>query len=183
MISRALLEVISTRLATSDESLDDYIECTLLYHTTADKNSIAKWKHSALDNLMRHQMIKTDNTGNFEANRIGIATVASGFGVKDGIFIHEELSKALKSFNLESEMHIIYLFTPSYSLGDVKWTVLRKEIEFMDDSDMRTGLIVGLNPGLVNRMFALHLLRPFLKSNHRTGLKEANTVFVHRKTK
>jgi hypothetical protein len=146
-------------LATSDESIADYIECTLLYHTTADKNSITEWKHSALDALMKHQMIKTDNIGNFEANQIGLATVASGLGVKDGIFIHEELSKALKSFNLESEMHIIYLFTPSYGLGDVKWTVFRKEIELMNDSDMRTGLIVGLNPGLVNRMFVLHLLR------------------------
>ncbi|RPB20263.1 P-loop containing nucleoside triphosphate hydrolase protein [Terfezia boudieri ATCC MYA-4762] len=151
-IQRALLEVISTRLATSLHSLDDYIQCTLLYHTSEDKAAIAALVQSSLTSLTSSELIREDDTGGFEPTPIGIATVVSGFGPEEGVFLHRELSRALMAFNLETDMHIIYNFTPIYGLTEVNWKILMNEIEVLDESGLRTVTFVGVNPALVNRM-------------------------------
>ena len=151
-LNRALLEVIATRLATSSYSVDDYVQFTLLYHTSEDKTTIASLIRSSLDSLVSLGLIKDDEAGGYEATPVGIATVASGFGPEEGVFLHRELSRALKAFNLETDMHIIYNFTPIYGFTEVNWKVLSNEIEMLDESGLRTAMFVGVNPALVNRM-------------------------------
>lgn len=156
--NRALLEVIATRLATSTFALDDYIQCTLLYHTSEDRAAIASLVQSTLASLVSSELIKEDETGGFEPTAIGIATVASGLAPDEGVFLHRELKRALRAFNLETEMHIIYNFTPIYGLPEVNWKILMTEIELLDESGLRTATFVGVNPGLVNRMYVLFLM-------------------------
>ena len=150
---RALLEVIATRLATSSYSLEDYIQCTLLYHTSPDKEAVAALVQSALASLVSSKLIKEDDTGVFEPTSIGLATVASGFSPEEGVFLHNELTRALRAFNLETDLHIIYNFTPIYGNTEVNWRKLRDEIERLDESGLRTAMFVGINPGLVNRLY------------------------------
>lgn len=152
-LNRALLEVITTRLATSLHSLDDYIQCTLLYYTSDDKSAVAALVQSSLASLVSSGLIKEDDTAGFEPTPIGIATVASGFGPEEGVFLYRELNRTLRAFNLETDMHIIYNFTPIYGLTEVNWGILMNEIEVLDESGLRTATFVGVNPALVNRMY------------------------------
>ncbi|KAF8469085.1 DEAD/DEAH box helicase [Kalaharituber pfeilii] len=151
-LQRALLEVIATRLATSSYSLDDYVQCTLLYHTSPNKEAIKHMVQSALAALVSSKLLSEDDMGGFEASPIGQATVASGLRPEEGVFLYSELNRALRAFNLETDMHIIYTFTPIYGVTDIKWTILRDEIERLDESGLRTATFVGVNPALVNRM-------------------------------
>lgn len=144
--------MIVTRLATSSYSVDDYVQCTLLYHTSENKVTITDLVRSSLDSLVSLKLINEDETGGFEATPLGVATVASGLAPEEGVFLHRELSRALKAFNLETDMHIIYNFTPIYGLTDINWRVLSNEIEMLDESGLRTATFVGVNPALVNRM-------------------------------
>lgn len=154
----ALLEGIATKLATSVDSLDDYIRATLLFHTTADPaTTLRPIIAAALEYLRAQNLITEDtDTGYFEATKIGNATVASGFGPDEGVFLHQELSRALKNFNLECDMHIVYQFTPIHSTNtqavEIDWKIMRDEVERLDEPAFRAATFVGVNPGFVNRM-------------------------------
>lgn len=95
-------------------------------------------------------------TGYFEATKIGNATVASGFSPDEGVFLHQELGRALMNFNLESDMHIVYQFTPIHSAStqsvEIDWKIMRDEVERLDEGGLRAATFVGVSPGFVNRM-------------------------------
>lgn len=105
---------------------------------------------------MQNLITEDTHTGYFEATKIGDATVASGFGPDEGVFLHQELSRALRNFNLECDMHIVYQFTPIHSANtravDIDWKVMRDEVERLDERALRAATFVGVNPGFVNRM-------------------------------
>ena len=88
---RALLEAIATKLATSVESVDDYIKKPLLYHTM-DHAELVKMVESTLKDLEQTELINKDN-GNFQATLLGQAIVAPSFTPEDGLFVHRELRK------------------------------------------------------------------------------------------
>lgn len=155
---RALLEGIATKLATSNDSLSEYMRATLIYHTTPEPLKYLKPKIlDAIEYLKEMKLIVEDRThGYFHATKIGNATVASGFGPEEGVFLHDELSRALMNFNLESDMHIVYQFTPIHSSTtagvDIDWKLMREEVEKLDESGIRAATFVGVDPGFVNKM-------------------------------
>jgi hypothetical protein len=109
--ARAILEVIATKLATSDESIDDYVKKTLLYHTT-DRDELSVQIKSTLDDLRDCKLINSPIETIYEATLIGLAVVASSLTPEDGLFVHRELKRALEAFVLDGEMHAFYTFTP-----------------------------------------------------------------------
>jgi hypothetical protein len=84
---------------------------------------------------------------------LGKAVVASAIDPEDGIFIHKELSKALKAFVLDGEMHVLYTFTPVQDFGvSVNWRVFLWEIEGLDESGLRVLKFLGIKPTIVLKL-------------------------------
>jgi replicative superfamily II helicase len=152
-VQRAILEVIAIRLATSQESLDEYISKTMLSHS-ADAESVRENVHASLEDLQSMGFIEVDGFSNYQATRLGKAIVASAFDPEDGVFIHNEMKKALQAFVMDGEMHVLYNFTPVYDLGgtQINWRVFYNEMEQLDDSGMRALTSVGLKPTQVEMM-------------------------------
>ncbi|KAH8890968.1 P-loop containing nucleoside triphosphate hydrolase protein [Thozetella sp. PMI_491] len=152
-IQRALLEIIAIRLATTRESLDDYIQRTMLYHS-ASFESINENVESSLEGLQAMGFITTDNYSNFQATQLGKAIVASSLDPEDGLFLHSELRNSLKAFVMDGEMHALYNFTPVHDLGSgpINWKVFWNEMEQLDESDLRVMQFLGLKPTVVNNM-------------------------------
>jgi DNA polymerase theta len=67
---RALLEVVATRLATCDDSVNDYMKKTLLYHSI-DSEELASVISSTLDDLSKNGLVKTDGI-TYEATTLGM---------------------------------------------------------------------------------------------------------------
>lgn len=109
--ARALLEVIVTQLATSDESIDDYIKKTLLYHSI-DCNELANMTKSTMDELLENRLVTSPDSSSYEATLLGQAVVAASLTPEDGLFVHRELQRALDAFVLDGELHAFYTFTP-----------------------------------------------------------------------
>ncbi|KAI9770267.1 MAG: hypothetical protein M1840_003425 [Geoglossum simile] len=157
-IKRALLEVITTRLATSWEGIDDYIKRTLLYHSTgsADRPALLSLTEESLASLTSDSLISKDACGSYEATRLGNAIVAACVTHEDGIFIYEEIGRALQAFVMDGEMHIFYMFTPIQTTGagviDINWRVFRNEMDSLDDSGVRVSTCVGVKGSFVNKM-------------------------------
>ena len=90
------------------------------------------------------------------ATKLGKAVVASGLDAEDGVFIHGELKKALRSLVLDGDMHVLYIFTPiSESFGQVNWQIFRNEMEAMDASDLRVLSHLGIKPGMINKLYVV----------------------------
>ena len=104
--------------------------------------------------LIGSDLVKLDEYGGYEATSLSQATVASYLTPEDGLFLHDELRRALKAFVMDGEMHIFYTFTPVWNPGniDIEWQLFRREIEGLDESGLRVLKSVGINPALVNRL-------------------------------
>lgn len=163
---RALLEVIATKLATSDESIDDYMKKTLLYHSM-DHEELVKMVKSTMQDLEETQLLHRTNDADFEATLLGEAIVASSLTPEDGLFIHRELRKALQAFVMDGEMHVLYSFTPVQAAQtNINWQIFRKEMDGFDESNLRAMEFVGLKPSIVNKMQAPSLQATLGTSNN-----------------
>jgi DNA polymerase theta len=148
-----LLEVIAIRLATSRESLDDYVSKTMLA-LSAEPDSIRQSIETGIDELRKMEFITRGDDGSFHATRLGKAVVASSLDPEDGLFVHNELKKALQAFVMDGEMHVLYNFTPVHDMGGgtVNWRVFWNEMQQLDDSGLRVMHFLGLKPVTVNKM-------------------------------
>ncbi|KAL8839691.1 MAG: hypothetical protein Q9176_004298 [Flavoplaca citrina] len=152
-IKRALLEVLTVRLATHRSSIEEYIRRTLLYHSM-DRGELSHWVEDTMQELKSLGHVQVDATGLYEATPLARATVGSCMTPEDGIFVHDELQKALRAFVMDGEMHVFYMFTPIniWGIGEINWRIFRNEIERLDESGMRVLEFVGISPAFVNRM-------------------------------
>ena len=161
---RALLEVITVRLATHVGAIDDYVQRILLYHTI-DGGNLSKLLKLALEDFTESGFITMDKFGGYDATRLSQAFVASHLTPEDGLFLQEVSQRALKAFVMDGEMYIFYMFTPVTITGfvGINWIMFRKEIESPDESGLRVLKCVGISPAYTNRMYVysrLSLRRP-----------------------
>ncbi|PHH83632.1 hypothetical protein CDD82_6078 [Ophiocordyceps australis] len=145
-VQRALLEAISTRLASSQESIDDYFAKSLLRHSHG-RQFVKECTQSSSDEVQRMGLATCDSSGHWTATQLGKAIVASSIDPDDGVFVHRELTKALRAFAMDGEMHILYIFTPVQDFGvSVNWQVFRNEMDALDDNGLRVMSFVGIKP-------------------------------------
>ncbi|KAI1203798.1 P-loop containing nucleoside triphosphate hydrolase protein [Nemania serpens] len=151
-IRRALLEVVSIRLANSRDSINDYMRKTLL-NLSSPPDLIQDHIESSLQDLLKMGFIQCDNFESYVATQLGKAVVASSLEPEDGAFVHREMQRALRAFVMDGEMHILYTFTPVQDLFvSINWQIFRSEMEALDESGLRVMTFLGLKPAVVNRM-------------------------------
>lgn len=140
------------RLASSEESVYDYFSKSLLSHTR-DANFVRECIQSSMDEIENLGYITRDPISGFAATQLGRAIVSSAIDPDDGVFVHKELSRALKAFVMDGEMHVLYTFTPVQDFGiTVNWQVFRNEMEGLDESGLRVLSFLGIKPTVILRL-------------------------------
>ncbi|KAJ4055376.1 hypothetical protein NW761_000936 [Fusarium oxysporum] len=173
-IQRALLEVISIRLATSRESIMDYFSKSLLIHTHSAK-FVNDCITSSLEEIESMGFVTSDSLSMFTATQLGRAIVASAIDPDDGVFVHNELGRALQAFVMDGEMHVLYTFTPVQEFGVmVNWQVFRNEMEGLDESGLRVLRLLGIKPTTILKLAQGATLRE-------TTPEEKQVARVHRR--
>ena len=99
------MEVIATKLASSDETVAEYMARTLLFHSM-DHEELGSMVETTMAELQTMGLIIRKSDGEYSATLLGEAIVASSLTPSDGIFVHEELQKALASFVMNGDMHV-----------------------------------------------------------------------------
>ena len=108
---------------------------------------------STMQDLNETGLIEEIDELDYSATLLGQAVVASSLAPEDGLFVHRELQKALQAFVMDGEMHVLYSFTPVQAAhGNINWQIFRKEVEHLDESNMRVLDFVGLKPPVINKM-------------------------------
>ncbi len=159
-IQRALLEIIAIRLANSRDSIDEYLQNSLL-SLSVTPDVISGHIASSLEDLSKMEFIEADSPYSYSATQLGKAVVASSLEPEHGAFIHREMQRALQAFVLDGEMHVLYCFTPVHDLSiTINWQKFRQEMEALDDSGLRVMMFLGLKPTTVNKMSVFDYLTP-----------------------
>ncbi|KAM7364011.1 DNA polymerase theta isoform 2-T3 [Cochliomyia hominivorax] len=168
-LKRALLEVISSGVATSKEDIDNFVNCTLLSaqkqlinqeeEESHNKSSDGENIGSALDFLIEYEFIrlqKNDETQvqYYVATRLGQACLASSMPPTDGLILFAELQKSRRCFVLESELHAVYLVTPysvCYQLQDLDWLLFLDLWEKLTPAMKKVGELIGVKESFLVR--------------------------------
>ncbi|KAJ5964092.1 Helicase C-terminal [Penicillium vulpinum] len=152
-LKRALLEAVATGLVSGCEAVREYVRCTLLYRSLDKKLAYTIMK-SALQELVDEELLIFRDDESYEATPLGQAVVASSFSPEDGLFVHEELKRALQAFVMDGDMHIFYMFTPLQTAMNtpIDWQIFRDQLDRLDESGLRALQFVGVQPGFVNTM-------------------------------
>lgn len=125
---------------------------SLLRHTRGIEY-IDECLESSFQEIEDMGFITKDSFSNYAVTRLGKAIVASGVDPDDGIFIHKELSKALRAFVMDGDLHILYTFTPVQDSGvPVNWQVFRNEMGQLDESGLRVLSFLGIKPTTIMRL-------------------------------
>lgn len=121
---------------------------------------------SALRELVDEELLLFKDDESYEATRLGQAVVASSFAPEDGLFVHDELKRALKAFVMDGDMHIFYMFTPLQvaMTNQIDWLIFRDQLDNLDDSGIRALQFVGVQPGFVNTMCVRPPISFYIKS-------------------
>jgi DNA polymerase theta len=155
------LEAIATGLVSGCDAIKEYVRCTLLYRTVDKKLAYTIMK-SALQELVDENLIIFRDDESYGPTPLGQAIVASAFSPDDGLFVHEELKKALQAFVMDGDMHIFYMFTPLQAAMStpIDWQIFRDQLDKLDESGLRALQFVGVQPGFVNKMYSSTLPPP-----------------------
>ncbi|KAI9166973.1 Helicase POLQ-like protein [Paramyrothecium foliicola] len=134
--------------------VDPVLEETVPYGVAFHQNaSIGKMITSSLEELLAMGLVNRDSFDNYEPTQLGKAVVASALDPDDGMFINQELSRTLKAFVMDGDMHILYTFTPIQDFGaNVNWQIFRDEMQQLDDSGIRVLGFLGIKPTIVMKL-------------------------------
>ncbi|KAH8232595.1 hypothetical protein KR032_010136 [Drosophila birchii] len=169
-LKRALLEVISSGVASTRQDIDSFVNCTLLsaqkaLEASSDKeqppeeDSEGNYISDALDFLVEYEFIRlqTDEeaeSSTYVATRLGAACLASSMPPTDGLILFAELQKSRRCFVLESELHAVYLVTPysvCYQLQDLDWLLYLDMWEKLSPAMKKVGELVGVKEAFLIR--------------------------------
>ncbi|XP_036672671.3 DNA polymerase theta [Drosophila suzukii] len=159
-LKRALLEVISSGVASTKQDIDCFVNCTLLSAQKAmqakdqpqEEDSESQYINDALDFLVEYEFVRLqsdeeEETISYVATRLGAACLASSMPPTDGLILFAELQKSRRCFVLESELHAVYLVTPysvCYQLQDLDWLIYLDMWEKLSPAMKKVGELVGV---------------------------------------
>ncbi|KAM6309814.1 DNA polymerase theta [Podargus strigoides] len=134
-MKRAILEIIVGGVASTPDDVQTYASCTLLASSLKE----SKWgTEEAQDKaqtgpieacvawLLENEFIQVLDSGSdvkakvYHPTHLGSATLSSSLSPTEAMGIFADLQRAMKSFVLENDLHIVYLVTPVYE----EWTTI-----------------------------------------------------------
>ena len=103
---------------------------------------------SIVDSLEKQKLVKVGADGSLSPSQLGNAVVWSGLSPSAGLAVFRELERARLQFNLESELHVLYLLAPNQLLEQVKQLDYYRYMmvwENLPDAWKRVGNLVGVD--------------------------------------
>ncbi|XP_035750497.1 DNA polymerase theta [Egretta garzetta] len=166
-MKRAILEIIVGGVANTPDDVQTYASCTLLASSLKE----SKWgDEKAQDNvqpapieacvtwLLENEFIQVLDSGSdakakvYHPTHLGSATLSSSLSPTEAMEIFADLQRAMKSFVLENDLHIVYLVTPVYEeWTTIDWYQFFCLWEKLPASMKRVAELVGIEEGFLAR--------------------------------
>ncbi|XP_065532207.1 DNA polymerase theta [Lathamus discolor] len=166
-MKRAILEIIVGGVASTPEDVKTYASCTLLASSLKE----GKWENEKAQGkvqtgpieacvawLLENEFIQVLDSGDdvkekvYHPTHLGSATLSSSLSPTEAMEIFADLQRAMKSFVLENDLHIVYLVTPVYEEWTaIDWYQFFCLWEKLPASMKRVAELVGIEEGFLAR--------------------------------
>ncbi|XP_064500551.1 DNA polymerase theta isoform X2 [Pseudopipra pipra] len=166
-MKRAILEIIVGGVANTPDDVQTYASCTLLASSLKE----SKWENEKEQDkaqagpieacvtwLLENEFIQVLDSGNdvkakvYHPTHLGSATLSSSLSPTEAMEIFADLQRAMKSFVLENDLHIVYLVTPVYEeWTTIDWYQFFCLWEKLPASMKRVAELVGIEEGFLAR--------------------------------
>ncbi len=120
-LQRAVLEIIVGGVARSTTAIFDYLKGTLLFAEAPARLTTAIISDTLV--YLREKEFICEREGVLLPTRLGRATVAANLSPAEARVVHDDINNARASLCLKSELHLVYLVTPIFQLGQPDWFV------------------------------------------------------------
>ncbi|XP_054668721.1 DNA polymerase theta isoform X2 [Grus americana] len=166
-MKRAILEIIVGGVANTPDDVQTYASCTLLASSLKE----SKWENEKAQDkaqtgpieacvawLVENEFIQVLDSGSdvkakvYHPTHLGSATLSSSLSPTEAMEIFADLQRAMKSFVLENDLHIVYLVTPVYEeWTTIDWYQFFCLWEKLPASMKRVAELVGIEEGFLAR--------------------------------
>ncbi|XP_032853439.2 DNA polymerase theta [Tyto alba] len=166
-MKRAILEIIVGGVANTPDDVQTYASCTLLASSLkeskwGDEKAQDKVQTGPIEScvtwLLDNEFIQVLDSGNdakakvYHPTHLGSATLSSSLSPTEAMEIFADLQRAMKSFVLENDLHIVYLVTPVYEeWTTIDWYQFFCLWEKLPASMKRVAELVGIEEGFLAR--------------------------------
>ncbi|KAM9278037.1 DNA polymerase theta [Cariama cristata] len=166
-MKRAILEIIVGGVANTPDDVQMYASCTLLASSLKESKSGNEKAQDKVQTgpveacvawLLENEFIQVlDSSSDVKAKvyhptHLGSATLSSSLSPTEAMEIFADLQRAMKSFVLENDLHIVYLVTPVYEeWTTIDWYQFFCLWEKLPASMKRVAELVGIEEGFLAR--------------------------------
>ncbi|XP_019619912.1 PREDICTED: DNA polymerase theta-like [Branchiostoma belcheri] len=165
-MKRAILEIIAGGVARSPADVERYASCTMLAagmsDVTSDNTSTDSAIHACIQFLLEHEFIRLQEvqaeadtpspSQEYQPTQLGSATLSSALSPDEALVVFADLQRAMKSFVLENELHILFQVTPIYTdWPNLDWYQYLCLYEKLPTHMRRVAELVGVEEGYLAR--------------------------------
>ncbi|XP_039165720.1 helicase and polymerase-containing protein TEBICHI [Eucalyptus grandis] len=151
-MTHAILEVVAGGIVQTANDINRYVRCTLL-NSTKPFQEVVKSAQDSLRWLCHKKFLEwNEETKLYSTTPLGRAAFGSSLSPDDSLIVLEDLSRAREGFVLASDLHLVYLVTPTNVDVEPDWELYYQRFMELSALDQSVGNRVGVSEPFLMRM-------------------------------
>ena len=140
------MEVIGAGAVTHPEDVQNWLQCTLLYHQSA-WDEVHRVAVLALEYLAKNRFTEWTKEERYVPTLLGEATFCSSLPPQAAIWVAGELVVARKNFVLDTDLHLIYQVTPVNEGPEPNWEMMPHLLAGLSKRERKVAGLIGIEEG------------------------------------
>ncbi|GMH06994.1 hypothetical protein Nepgr_008834 [Nepenthes gracilis] len=151
-MTHAILEVVASGIVQTANDIHRYVRCTLL-NSTKPFEDVVKSAQDSLRWLCHRKFLEwNEDTKLYIATSLGRAAFGSSLCPEESLVVLDDLSRAREGFVLASDLHLVYLVTPTNVEVEPDWELFYERFMELSAIDQSVGNRIGVMEPFLMRM-------------------------------
>ncbi|KAJ9555668.1 hypothetical protein OSB04_010282 [Centaurea solstitialis] len=165
-MTHAILEVVAGGIVQTASDIHRYVRCTLLNSTQPFEDVVKSAKDSLMWLCHRKFLEWSEDTKLYSTTPLGRASFGSSLCPEESLIVLDDLSRAREGFVLASDLHLVYLVTPTNVDVQPDWESYYERFMQLSTLDQSVGNRVGVQEPFLMRMAHGAPIRTSERSRH-----------------
>ncbi|XP_057468034.1 helicase and polymerase-containing protein TEBICHI [Actinidia eriantha] len=151
-MTHAILEVVAGAIVQTASDIHRYVRCTLL-NSTKPFEDVVKSAQDSLKWLCHRKFLEWNEEAKlYSTTPLGRASFGSSLSPEESLIVLDDLSRAREGFVLASDLHLVYLVTPTNVEVEPDWELYYDRFMELSALDQSVGNRVGVVEPFLMRM-------------------------------
>ncbi|XP_052209368.1 helicase and polymerase-containing protein TEBICHI isoform X2 [Diospyros lotus] len=151
-MTHAILEVVAGGIVQTANDIHRYVRCTLL-NSTKPFEDVVRSAQDSLRWLCHRKFLEwNEDTKLYSTTPLGRASFGSSLSPDESLIVLDDLSRAREGFVLASDLHLVYLVTPTNVEVEPDWELYYERFMQLSALEQSVGNRVGVVEPFLMRM-------------------------------